>query len=99
MFSYEIDCFLVDSRDCSLRFTTQIEKMSEKAPPLKKGWMRKQGRSGLVKNWKTRFFVLGEGKIAYYLNESNDAPYGEGLKVSYINCVSSCLPYHLIRES
>lgn len=58
--------------------------MSEKVPTLKKGWMRKQGRSGLVKNWKTRFFVLADGKISYYVSEISEAPYGDGLKVSFI---------------
>ena len=63
----------------------------EKAPPIKKGWMRKQGRSGLVKNWKTRFFVLADGKISYYLNETSHAPFGDGLKVFRFNycCVSN----------
>jgi hypothetical protein len=54
--------------------------MSDKAPPMKKGWMRKQGRSGLVKNWKTRFFVLADGKLAYYVSEIPESPYGEVLK-------------------
>jgi hypothetical protein len=52
------------------------------APTIKKGWMKKQGRHGLVKNWKTRYFVLADGKISYYTSEISEIPYGEGLKVT-----------------
>ena len=45
--------------------------------------MRKQGRSGIFKNWKKRFFVLTNGIISYYENELKETPFGEGLKVSY----------------
>eukprot|EP01040_Poterioochromonas_malhamensis_P005679 gene5678-6101_t len=62
--------------------------MSDKAPTLRKGWMRKQGRSGLVKNWKTRFFVLADGKISYYVSEISESPYGDGLK-GELNLVNS----------
>ncbi|RYH11898.1 hypothetical protein EON65_38585 [archaeon] len=54
---------------------------SVRAPPIKKGWMTKQGRGGLVKNWKKRYFVLMAGKIFYYVNEAKEYPYGEALKV------------------
>lgn len=50
-------------------------------PPIKKGWLRKQARGGLVKNWQNRFFVLKRGKIAYYTKELEYAPYGDDLKV------------------
>lgn len=33
---------------------------------IKKGWMKKQGRSGLIKNWKKRYFILKDGTISYY---------------------------------
>lgn len=53
--------------------------MSEStAPAAKVGWVKKQGRSGLYKNWKKRYFVLKLGCISYY--EEADKP--ETLKVS-----------------
>jgi hypothetical protein len=51
------------------------------APSIVKGWLRKKARSGLWKNWKTRFFVLGDGQISYYKNEISEYPFGHGLKV------------------
>eukprot|EP01039_Chlorochromonas_danica_P008947 gene8948-9870_t len=53
---------------------------SVRAPPIKKGWMTKQGRSGIVKNWKKRFFVLMAGKIQYYVRDLKDYPFGEELR-------------------
>jgi hypothetical protein len=53
----------------------------DKIPATKKGWMTKQGRGGLVKNWKKRYFVLTAGKIQYYVNETKEYPYGDVLKV------------------
>jgi len=55
--------------------------MSSRAPQIKKGWMKKQGRSGVVKNWKKRFFVLHDGKVSYYTDEIENHPYGDGFKV------------------
>ena len=55
---------------------------SNKAPAIKKGWMRKQGRSGVYKNWKKRFFVLSNGVISYYEEEIDVFPFGERLKVN-----------------
>ncbi|KAJ1392417.1 hypothetical protein B484DRAFT_459420 [Ochromonadaceae sp. CCMP2298] len=54
--------------------------MSIVVPPLKKGWMRKQGRKGMIKNWKRRFFVLNGGRIGYFDNALDDFPFGDGLK-------------------
>lgn len=56
--------------------------MSNMEPALKKGWLRKQSRSGIVKNWQSRFFVMTKGKIAYYSKELDRFPYGDDLKVS-----------------
>lgn len=54
------------------------------APPAAKvGWAKKQGRSGLYKNWKKRYFVLKEGRISYY--EEADKP--ETLKVRDGGCL------------
>lgn len=58
---------------------------SVRAPPIKKGWMTKQGRSGIVKNWKKRYFVLMAGKIQYYVRDLKDYPFGEELKVRPLN--------------
>jgi hypothetical protein len=51
------------------------------APVLKKGWLRKQARSGIMKNWQTRYFVLNNGKISYYQEQLDRFPYGDILKV------------------
>ncbi len=53
-------------------------------PPVVTGWLRKQGRKGIIKNWKKRYFVLKNGKISYYENESKQFPNGEGLKVNFV---------------
>jgi hypothetical protein len=51
--------------------------------PLKKGWLKKQNRSGgIFSNWKERFFVLYKGKIAYYEEQAPKFPFGSGLKGS-----------------
>jgi hypothetical protein len=55
--------------------------MNQSVPPLKRGWLKKYSRSGLIKNWQTRYFVLNSGKIAYYQNQSDRFPYGEDFKV------------------
>jgi hypothetical protein len=57
------------------------------APPVLTGWMRKQGRKGLIKNWKRRYFVLKYGKLTYYENEAKQFPLGDGLKVSNYSLV------------
>jgi hypothetical protein len=48
------------------------------APPIKKGMLVKQGH--LVKNMKNRFFVLEEGVLCYYENQSVNPPYGVNKK-------------------
>ena len=55
------------------------------APPMKKGWLSKQGRgTGLLmyRSWKRRYFVLELGKITYFEgpNPLNLPSYGESLK-------------------
>lgn len=67
-------------------------KMSLPTPPLKKGWLKKQSRTGLVKNWQTRHFVLSAGRIYYFQEQSDRFPFGEGMKVpkqklSHIYCI------------
>ena len=56
--------------------------VNAKAPAIKKGWLKKQGRSGMIKNWKTRYFVISQGMLNYYQEKSDDFPFGEGLKVT-----------------
>jgi hypothetical protein len=57
---------------------------SVSAPSLKRGWLRKQSRSGLVKNWQVRYFVLNNGKISYYQEQLDRFPYGDNLKVCFL---------------
>jgi hypothetical protein len=57
-------------------------------PALKKGWLKKQSRTGLVTNWKTRFFVLSAGRVYYYEKEIDCFPYGDVLKVLLFNANS-----------
>jgi hypothetical protein len=33
---------------------------------IKKGWLMKQSRGGMMKNWQKRFVVLNNGKLWYY---------------------------------
>ena len=56
---------------------------SSAAPPLKRGWLKKLSRGGLVKNWQTRYFVLNNGKLLYYQEQLDRFPYGDILKVSF----------------
>jgi hypothetical protein len=63
-------------------------------PPIKKGWMKKLGRKGMIKNWKRRFFVLNAGVITYYEKELPDFPYGDSMKVrdtQYLPIVSTLM--------
>lgn len=65
-----------------------MESSTRGPPAIKKGWVRKQGRKGMIKNWKTRFAVLIAGKLSYYVKENETFPYGEDLKgdLSLANC-------------
>jgi hypothetical protein len=49
-----------------------------KTPPLKKGFILKEGH--LVKNWKNRFFVLDAGVMTYYESSTDKPPYGVNKK-------------------
>lgn len=50
-------------------------------PALKRGWLKKLSRGGLMKNWQTRYFVVHNAKLFYYADQSDRFPYGENLKV------------------
>lgn len=47
-------------------------------PPKMVGWLQKRGH--VIKNWKTRYFVLNQGFVAYYTDASDKPPFGEGAK-------------------
>lgn len=40
-------------------------------PPMKKGWIKKQGH--VVKNWKNRFFILNYGVLTYYDKDGGES--------------------------
>ena len=56
---------------------------------VKKGWLKKQGRSGFLNSWTERYFVLNSGTLSYYENEHHMLPYGTELKVSLIRLPSA----------
>jgi hypothetical protein len=49
-------------------------------PPVKKGWLKKQRRGGMIKNWKERYFVLSGGELSYFEGALEVPPFGELLK-------------------
>lgn len=51
--------------------------MSTNSPILKQGWLKKQSRSGLIKKWQTRYFVINSGVIYYYQEKIDTFPFGE----------------------
>ncbi len=56
--------------------------METDTPEITRGWLKKQSRTGLIKNWKSRFVVLDQGTLYYYEKKisKNIAPYGDNLK-------------------
>ena len=51
--------------------------LGSKIPPPKKGWLKKQRRGGMIKNWKARYFVLFGGELRYFEDALDTPPYGE----------------------
>ena len=51
-------------------------------PSVMRGWLKKQSRGGIIKNWRSRYGVLEKGGIKYFEKQSsiNAPPYGEDLK-------------------
>lgn len=47
-------------------------------PPKMLGWLNKRGH--VVLNWKTRYFVLNNGFLTYYVDKLDTAPYGKTMK-------------------
>jgi hypothetical protein len=56
------------------------EKKAE-VPAMKVGMLKKDGH-GLISSWKSRHFVLLQGKLTYYEKSSSSPPYGESEKGS-----------------
>jgi hypothetical protein len=56
----------------------QQTQQAPRGPPLKKGFILKEGH--LVKNWKNRFFVLDGGVMTYYESSTDKPPYGVNKK-------------------
>jgi hypothetical protein len=56
--------------------------MSQQSPSLKAGWLKKQSRTGMIRNWKQRFVVLDAGVMTYYERKlpQDVPPYGESEK-------------------
>lgn len=48
-----------------------------KIPAAKKGWLKKQRRGGIIKNWKERYFVLFGGELRYFEGALDTPPFGE----------------------
>jgi hypothetical protein len=48
------------------------------APPKMLGWLRKRGH--IVQSWKTRYMVLDNGFLSYYVDKSDTPPYGKNMK-------------------
>lgn len=82
------------SSQVNLLSSLQIVSGSMAEPTLKKGWLKKLSRSGLVKNWQKRFFVLSKGRIYYYTKSTESFPYGEDLKVGTPSFRWSPCPVH-----
>lgn len=51
----------------------------------------KQGRSGMIKNWKKRYFVISQGMLNYYQHKSDEFPFGEELKVLNLIRIIICV--------
>jgi hypothetical protein len=47
-------------------------------PPKMLGWLRKQGH--IIRNWKTRYFVLNNGFLTYYVEKLDTPPFGRQAK-------------------
>jgi len=67
--------------DINKRVSVAISANKAPPPTVKKGWLKKQGRSGMIKNWKTRYFVISQGMLNYYQEKIEEFPYGDVLKV------------------
>eukprot|EP00597_Dinobryon_sp_UTEXLB2267_P019496 CAMPEP_0201110460 /NCGR_PEP_ID=MMETSP0812-20130820/70431_1 /ASSEMBLY_ACC=CAM_ASM_000668 /TAXON_ID=98059 /ORGANISM="Dinobryon sp., Strain UTEXLB2267" /LENGTH=545 /DNA_ID=CAMNT_0047372899 /DNA_START=6 /DNA_END=1643 /DNA_ORIENTATION=+ len=64
---------------------------SPEAPLLLRGWLKKQGHK--VLNWKSRYFVLDNGLLSYYVEQKSTAPFGDILKGQL------CLAGYLVKST
>jgi hypothetical protein len=77
----------VNGRPTSKKLNTSLSSAAAgagaggSAPPVMKGWMKKQGHQ--FKTIKRRYFVLEEGDLKYYEKPLENPPYGEKLKGSF----------------
>ena len=58
----------------------QSSHRSSLVSQIKRGWLRKQSRGGLIKNWKKRYFVLAAGELTYYEEQKDTPPFGVSKK-------------------
>lgn len=55
-----------------------VAVVEKEIPVMLRGWARKQGQ--VVRSWKTRYFVLANGQLAYYADQREAPPFGADLK-------------------
>lgn len=55
-----------------------VAVVEKEIPVMLRGWARKQGH--VVRSWKTRYFVLSDGQLAYYADQREAPPFGADLK-------------------
>ena len=48
-------------------------------PPIRRGWLKKLSRTGVMKNWRSRYVVLDGGLLTYFEKKMTREipPYGE----------------------
>jgi len=63
-----------------VEITETVTLVDDSAPPLKQGFIGKEGR--LLKTWNNRYFVLDSGSLTYYEKPHNLPPYGINMKGS-----------------
>jgi hypothetical protein len=59
--------------------TTSTPALAQQMPAMKMGTLKKDGH-GMITSWKSRHFVLLEGRLSYYEDSSFNYPYGVGEK-------------------
>eukprot|EP01034_Spumella_vulgaris_P029110 gene29110-36101_t len=67
-----------DSTPSKSSSSTPTRRAPHPKPPRMHGWLKKQGH--LVKNWKSRYFVLDNGYMTYYVDKLDAPPFGRDMK-------------------